>query len=287
MYNLIFNISEIRSKVAEIRNRLKRIGKILYIEDEMLENFGTINGTKDEIFVIDISNVSFSYGGEQGDVLKNISLRASYGEVIGLVGASGSAKSTIIKLISRQLQPSSGKITLNGVDIQDYSEEGYTDLISVASQQPFVFSCSIRENLNMVKKDATEAEMKRALEKAQILGVVESLKNGLDTRLSEVTELSGGEVQRLALARLFLKNTPIIILDEATSAIDNRSQAEITKIIMEEAKNHIFIIIAHRIEAVRDADRILFVKEGTIADEGKHQDLLERNEEYRNLVSTD
>lgn len=137
----------------------------------------------------------------------------------------------------------------------------------------------------MVKPNATEAEMWHALEKTKIIGYVKSLKDGLDTVINESLNLSGGQLQRIALARLFLKNTPIIVLDEATAALDNQTQAEITNMIHAESANHIFVIIAHRIEAIKSADRIIFMKNGKIADEGTHQELLAKNSDYVALTS--
>lgn len=283
MYRLIFDLAEIRSEFGEVKILMERISKILFIDEYKLEKFGNINGTNADKHWILFSNVTFSYG--NGDLLKNITFEIQQGEVIGLVGGSGSAKTTLIKLLSRYLEPNSGLIEVDGIDINKYSTKGYTDIISVASQQPFVFSCSIRENLLMVKPNATEAEMYKALEKVSMLGFVNSLKDGLDTIITETLNLSGGQLQRIALARLFLKNTPIIVLDEATSAVDNRTQSEITNLIKAEAKHHIFIIIAHRIEAVKDADRILFLNNGIVEDEGKHYELVERNSNYSNIVS--
>ena len=137
----------------------------------------------------------------------------------------------------------------------------------------------------MVKPNATEAEMWHALEKTRIIGYVKSLKDGLDTVINESLNLSGGQLQRIALARLFLKNTPIIVLDEATAALDNKTQAEITKMIHAESYNHIFVIIAHRIEAIKSANKIIFMKNGKIAGEGNHQELLAKNSDYVALTS--
>ncbi len=282
MYSLLFDVAEMRSNIVDIKTLAGRINKILSIDENKVESFGNISGTSEKNS-IEFSNVTFSY--DSGELLKNISLKIHQGEIIGLVGASGSAKTTLIKLLSRQLDPCSGEIYVNGHNINNYSYKGYTDIVSVASQQPFVFSCSIRENLLMVKPNATEAEMWHALEKTRIIGYVKSLKDGLDTVINESLNLSGGQLQRIALARLFLKNTPIIVLDEATAALDNKTQAEITKMIHAESSNHIFVIIAHRIEAIKSANKIIFMKNGKIADEGTHQELLAKNSDYVALTS--
>ena len=284
MYSLMFNVAEIRSEWQDVKVLTERINRVLAIDETKIEKFGNINGTQADEHSINFSNVSFSYG--EGELLQNISLNMEQGEVIGLVGASGSAKTTLIKLLSRQLEPNSGEIKVDGQNINDYSEKGYTDIVSVASQQPFVFACSIRENMLMVKPHATESEMWKALEKAKIYGFVKSLDNGIDTIITESLNLSGGQLQRIALARLFLKNTPIIILDEATSALDNQTQKQIINVISEESNEHIFIIIAHRIEAVKNADRIIFMKNGKIADEGRHEEMLEKNPDYAKLTAT-
>lgn len=283
MYRLVFELSDIRSEWEEVKSLMERISKVLFIDESKLEKFGTINGSKADNHYIKFSEVSFSYG--DGDLLKKVTAEIRQGEVVGLVGGSGSAKTTLIRLLSRYLEPNSGVIEVDGININKYSAKGYTDIISVASQQPFVFACSIRENLLMVKSNATEAEMYKSLEKVKMLGFVESLKDGLDTIITESLNLSGGQIQRIALARLFLKNTPIIILDEATSAVDNMTQNYITNLIKAESKNHIFIIIAHRMEAVKYTDRILFLNNGIIEDQGRHEELIERNKNYAKIVA--
>lgn len=285
LYSLIFDISEIRSEISEMKVLSERMDKIFNMDSSKIENFGSLTGSTASEHSVNVENLSFAY--EDGNkILNDVSFEIKQGSFIGLVGESGSAKSTLIKLISRQLEPCLGTIEVDGIDIQKYSAKGYSDLVSLASQEPFVFSFSIRENLAMVKPDASLSQIWKALEDAQILDFVRSLPNGLDTILKETSNISGGQKQRLALARLFLKDTPIILLDEATSALDNRTQAEITDLIQKKAKqdNKIIICIAHRIEAVESADRILFMEDGQIALEGTHEELLE-NEKYLNLLN--
>lgn len=284
MYSLVFAVAEIRSKIVEVRSLTDRMNKVLSIEDNKIEQFGEVDTPQSETHTIEFTNVSFAYG--ENYVLKSISLTVKQGEIIGIVGESGSAKTTVIKLASRLLEPIEGTIEVDGRNIYEYSQKGYTELVSLASQQPFVFAFTIRENLLMVKPNASETEMWKALEKAQIIGFVKSLEKGLDTIITESMNLSGGQLQRIALARLFLKNTPIIILDEATSALDNKTQDQITQVIKSESSNHIFIIIAHRIEAVKDAHRIVFMDKGSIADEGTHEELCQRNPDYLKLTTT-
>lgn len=283
LYSLLFDIMEMRSNCKEMSVLAERMNKLLLIEDYKLENFGNINGSSLDSHKIEVADLTFSYGNNE-NVLENVSFKVGEGEVIGVAGASGSAKTTLIKLISRQLEPNSGIIKIDGIDISEFSEEGFTNMVSLVSQDPYIFSLSIRENLLLVKPNATEAEMLKALEEANILYFVKSLPNGLDTVLTENLEVSGGQKQRLAIARVFLKNTPIVLLDEATSAVDNETQADITDLIKSKAKKDgkIFICIAHRIEAIREADRILFLEDGRIANAGTHKQLLQ-DSRYVNL----
>lgn len=285
LYNLIFDVLELRSDLTEMRVLASRMNKLLKIEDYKLEKYGQTNGNFDEKHEIQLKNISFSYDNDK-NVLSEINLTISEGQFVGIVGESGSAKTTLIKLLSRQLEPTSGIFRLDGIDFFNYSEQSFTSLVSLASQEPFVFSFSIRENLLMVKPKATESQLWKALEDAQIAEFVKTLPNGIDTVLKETLNISGGQKQRLSLARLFLKDTPIILMDEATSALDNRTQAKITELIRQKAiqDNKIFICIAHRIEAVQDADTIYFLENGIIANCGTHEELL-RDERYLKLLN--
>lgn len=285
LYNLIFDVSELRSDLSEMRVLASRMNKLLKIEDFKLENFGQTNSFWVEKHKIELEHLSFSYDNNT-NVLNDISFKISEGQFVGIVGESGSAKTTLIKLLSRQLEPTNGSFKLDGVDFSQYSEQSFTSLVSLASQEPFVFSFSIRENLLMVKPNATESQLWKSLEDAQILEFVKNLPNGIDTVLKETLNISGGQKQRLSLARLFLKDTPIILMDEATSALDNRTQAKITELIRQKAiqDNKIFICIAHRIEAVQDADIIYFLENGSIANSGTHGELL-NDEKYLKLLN--
>ena len=171
-----------------------RMNKLLLIEDFKLENFGQANGNFNEEHKIELEHLSFSYGNDK-NVLKDITLTISEGQFIGIVGESGAAKTTLIKLISRQLEPTSGIFKLDSIDSSKYSEESFTSLVSLASPEPFVFSFSIRENLLMVKPNSTESELWKSLEDAQILEFVKSLPNGIDTILRETLNVSGGQKQ--------------------------------------------------------------------------------------------
>lgn len=285
LYDLIFQVAEVRSGISEMKVLATRMNKLLKIDDFKLESFGQTDGYFSEKHEITLEHLSFSYDNNKS-VLKDISLSISEGQFIGIVGESGSAKTTLIKLLSRQLEPTTGTFALDGIDFSKYSEQSFTSLVSLASQEPFVFSFSIRENLLMVKPNATESQLWKALEEAQILKFVRTLPNGIDTILKETLNISGGQKQRLSLARLFLKDTPIILMDEATSALDNRTQAKITELIQQKAirDKKIFICIAHRIEAVQNADKIFFLENGVIENSGTHDELL-KDPKYLKLLN--
>ena len=284
MYSLMYDVAEVRSKWVEMKTLIERIDRILSIDSKKMEQFGDcINEDDSNKEAISFSDVSFSYG--KADELKNISFEIKTGEMIGIVGESGSFKTTLIKLLTRQLESKAGEIKINGININEYSEDAYSKMVSLASQQPVAFATSIRENLLMAKPEASEKEIWQALQKARIMDWVKSLPDKLDTIINESLNLSGGQLQRVALARVFLKDTPIVIFDEATSAIDNQNQAQITKLIKEQAKNKIIIVIAHRVDAIRCSDRIIFMEHGRIAGIGSHKELLEKNSRYKKIIA--
>ncbi len=208
-------------------------------------------------------------------VLKDINLHLKKGQTIAFVGNSGGGKTTLVNLIPRFYDVTSGSIEIDGEDIRHFSLESLRDKIAVVFQDNFLFSGTILDNILLGKADATPQEIELALKCACLDEFVHDLKDGLNTNIGERgTLLSGGQKQRVAIARAFLKNAPIVILDEATSALDNKSEAIVQKAIDNLMEDRTVFVIAHRLSTVQNADKIVVVNEGEIVEEGTHEELL-------------
>ncbi|WP_314050070.1 ABC transporter ATP-binding protein [Peptostreptococcus stomatis] len=231
---------------------------------------------------IEFKDVSFSYGDE--NVLDNISFKVNKGERVALVGMSGSGKTTIARLAARFYDIKSGEILIGGINIKDYEKESLMKKIAFVFQNSKLFKMSIRDNLLIGKNDATDAEIDDALINSGCEEIIKRLKNGLDTIYgTKGTYFSGGEGQRLSIARAFLKDADIIILDEATAFADPENEHLIQESFKKLSKNKTTLMIAHRLSTVVDADKILVIDKGRIVEEGKHHDLIEMNGIYKKL----
>lgn len=229
---------------------------------------------------IDLNNVYFSYDGKN-DVLKNVNIHIKNGERIAIVGKSGNGKSTIVQLISRFYDVKSGEILIGGRNIKDIDYETLLENISIVFQKTFLTKGTVFENIAMGKK-ASLQEVREAAKKAQIDDFIMNLPDKYDTLVGSYgSRFSGGQKQRIAIARAILKNSPILILDEATSAADPENQVEIDKAINNLCLNKTVIIVAHRLGIVNSCDRVAVVENNTIQSIGKHEDVLRENEYYR------
>lgn len=233
---------------------------------------------------IDFNNVSFSY--EKEKVLDDVTLHIDGGTRVALVGESGAGKTTAVSLIARFYEKDSGSILIDGTSISDVTQKSLRSNIGFVQQNIFLFDASIRDNLRYGKIDASEEEMWKALEEANLKDFVLSLPDGLDTEVGERgTRLSGGQKQRLSIARAFLKNPPILVFDEATSSLDNESEALIQSSFNKLAKGRTSIIIAHRLSTVIDCDTIFVLDKGRVVEKGKHEELLAKKGIYYKLYS--
>jgi ABC-type multidrug transport system fused ATPase/permease subunit len=234
---------------------------------------------------LEFNEVSFAYG-EGSDVLHNISFKAPAGSVIALVGSSGSGKSTIAGLSATFLNPKSGKITIDGVDLSKVKLTSYRQYLGVVLQDEFLFEGTIRENILFPRPEATEAELQNAVKAAYVNEFTDRFEKGLDTLIGERgVKLSGGQRQRLAIARAILADPKIIILDEATSNLDTESEGLIQKSLSELTKNRTTIVIAHRLSTIRRADQILVIEAGRIAERGTHDELIAAHGRYYDLYT--
>lgn len=221
---------------------------------------------------------------EVKEVLHDINLTIRAGETIGIMGPSGGGKSTLLDLMSRFIDPTGGQVLMNNVDLRDMDLYDLRSRISMVSQETMLFEGSIRENILLGRLDATEEELQESLRVAHLEGWVSSLPEGLNTPVGDRGSfLSGGQKQRIAIARAYLKRTPILILDEATSALDNESEAIVQNALMNLMKDRTVIIVAHRLSTIRHADRILVIEDGQLAETGTHDELMTLQGIYYNL----
>lgn len=233
---------------------------------------------------MELHDVHFGYGGSE--VLHGISLSFREGTVNALVGPSGSGKSTIAKLIASFWDAGSGSITVGGADIRNISAENYNRLVAYVSQDNFLFDGTVRENIRMGRPDASDAEVEQAAKDCGCYDFIMGLENGFDTQVgSGGGHLSGGEKQRVSIARAMLKNAPIVILDEATAYTDPESEAVIQESVAKLVKGKTLIVIAHRLSTVVDADQIAVVNNGYIEAAGTHAELLQSCPLYQSLWS--
>ena len=226
-------------------------------------------------------NVSFSYGDEE--VLKNISFCAKQGEVTALVGYSGAGKSTIGTLIPRFYDPSEGSIKIGGVNIKNIPMNALMDKIAFVFQDSDLITDTVFNNVAMAKPGSTKEDVIKACKKARCHDFIEKLPDGYDTVLGKGTYLSGGEKQRIAVARAILKNAPILVLDEATSFADSENEYLMQEALSELVKDKTVIMIAHRLNTIEHANQILVISDGKIAERGKHEDLIVADGIYKRL----
>ena len=242
------------------------------------------NGYKDVITGhIAFSNVTFGYNPDT-PVLKNINFKVEPGQTVALVGMTGSGKTTITKLLSRLYDPQTGSITIDGIDLRDWSLESLRSQMAVVEQDVFLFSKTIKENILVGNPSATMDQIKEAAKLAQAHSFIEALPSGYNTIIGErgIT-LSGGQRQRIAIARALLKNPAILILDDASSAIDSKTEDEIQIAIRNVLKGRVSFLITHRLAQIRHADIIILVDKGEIIASGTHEQLLETSAKYRSI----
>ena len=262
---------------------VERFCEIMDIKPEIEDkpNAAELDGVRGEV---EFCDVSFAYESGERRVLSHLDLKVKAGESIALVGPSGGGKSTLCSLIPRFYDVSSGRITVDGVDVKDVKTASLRSHIGVVAQDVYLFSGSIRENIAYGKENATDEEIIEAARLAGAHDFIVSLPDGYDTYVGERgVKLSGGQKQRISIARVFLKNPPILILDEATSALDNESERLVQSSLETLAKGRTTFTIAHRLTTIRGADRILVLTEEGIVESGTHAELLARGGVYSEL----
>ena len=237
--------------------------------------------------------MTYRYSEDANPAVQNLSLSADKDQIVALVGPSGSGKTTAAGLISRFFDPQEGSVAIGGVDVRDIGKDELMNTVSYVFQDSRLLKRSIADNLRIAKPDATDAELKAALKAAQCGDIIERLPQGIHTVLgSEGTYLSGGEQQRIAIARAILKKAPVVILDEATAFADPENEVLVQKAFTELTKHSTVIMIAHRLSTIRNADKIYVLDHGEVVETGRHEELLEKNglysamwKEYQSAIS--
>ena len=233
---------------------------------------------------VEFRNVSFAY--DEKEVLHDISFSMEQGTMTALVGPSGGGKSTVANLLSRFWDVKSGSITIDGVDIRDLPLSVLMDQISVVFQRVYLFKDTVYNNISMGRDTATREEVMEAARRARCYDFIMALPQGFDTVIGEGgASLSGGEMQRISIARCILKDAPIVILDEATASVDADNESFIQQAITELCRGKTLLVIAHRLNTIREADQILVIRDGSICQRGKHQELMAQEGLYRNFVN--
>lgn len=274
LYKPVKTLGSTLTNMQNIFVSMNRVFELFDLQPEIKdkENAKELKGIENNLT---FENVFFEYK-ENKPVLKDVSFEVKKGEMLALVGNSGGGKSTIVNLIPRFYDIKAGSIKIDGQDIRDFSLKSLRGQVSEVFQDNFLFSGTIRDNIIMGKKDATEEEIMEVVRAAHLDDFIGTLKDGIDTVIGERgTTLSGGQRQRVAIARAMIKNAPILILDEATSALDNKSEAIVQKALENLIKGRTVFVIAHRLSTIKNADKIAVINDGQLVELGTHNELMQ------------
>ena len=265
---------------------LSRFVDLMRIEPELTDRPDAVD-LQDVKGSIDVENVSFAYERDDTEVLHQVNLHVRPGETIAIVGPSGGGKTTLCSLIPRFYDVLEGSVKIDGLDVRDVRQQSLHRNVGIVQQDVFLFAASIMENIRYGRPDATADEVLDAARRAEIYDDIMSMPDGFDTYVGERgVLLSGGQKQRISIARIFLKDPPVLILDEATSALDSVTEAKIQRAFDELARGRTTLIIAHRLSTVRNASRILVIRDGLITEQGTHEELMRENGDYAQLYNT-
>lgn len=282
---LTWPVRRLGRMISEMSKASIALGRLGYIIDSEPEKDKANAVSADLTGDIEFKNVTFSYDGKK-KVLDDVSFTVKSGTTLGILGGTGSGKSTLVQLLCRlyELGADGGSITVSGIDVKDLTSKSIRDSIGIVLQEPFLFSRTISENIAISTENATEDDIKRAVEIACLDKAISEFKNGYDTIVGErgVT-LSGGQKQRVAIARILLRGTPVIIFDDSLSAVDAETDSLIRHAIKRELANSTVIIISHRISSIMHADNIIVLDHGKIAESGTHSELLETDGIYKRV----
>lgn len=279
--NLINYISEIREKLSDGKVAASRVFDIITYNSFSKEKYGKKDISNLDGY-IEFKDVNFKYNSK--NLFYNLNFKIEPNKMTAIVGKSGEGKSTILKLINKSYEINNGTILIDDLNINDLSEDTIKNSISIVSQSPYIFNLSIKDNIKLANHEATDEEITNVCKKAQIHDLIMEMPEGYDTIVGENgVILSGGQKQRIAIARALIKESKIILFDEATSSLDNNNQEKIKNIIKDLAKTHTVIIVAHRLSTIVDADNILVLSNHQIINNGTHNELMNKCIEYKEL----
>ena len=313
LISFVWSIGKIRDIFLEVNVASSRMFSLFDNNEYICEKFGNVH-LENVKGSIEFRNVAYSFVEyEQADddrfltekelkaqknkkrkvesvnkIFDKLSFKIEPNTTVAFVGKSGSGKSTILNLMSKMFEVDSGEVLIDGVNINELDKETLRSSISLVNQFPYIFDMTIKDNLLLAKKDATDKEIADAIEKASLTDFISSLKKGIDTKVGESgIKLSGGQKQRLAIARALLRNSPIIIFDESTSSLDNFAQENIKQTIDSLKGKSTIVIVAHRLSTIRNVDKIYFLDNGKIEDVGTFDELFENNVKFKNMFYAD
>lgn len=280
-YISIWSFSLFQMGLSSAARVLETINATSELDENPAGYRGRIEGS------VEFRGVSFSFdGSKEHPILRNLTFSVEPGQTVAIVGRTGSGKSSLVRLVGRIFDATSGSILVDGIDVRDWNLESLRSQIAAVEQDVFLYSRSIRENISFGREDASPKEIATAAREAMAHDFIESFEKGYDTEVGErgVT-MSGGQKQRIAIARAFLANPRILVLDDSTSAVDSRTEDEIQRAMARASEGRTTFLITHRLSQIRWADRILLLEGGRLVAEGRHEELLERSEDYRRLFA--
>ena len=280
-------ISHAIERIPTYQESLKRLDHIEQYVPQATSNKSEITAPVEATANLDIKNVYYRYENEEMDALQQISLSIPQGKKIAVLGKSGAGKSTLLQLLLGAISPSAGSIELNGHPPESYGENIY-EMIGVLNQKPYLFATSVKNNIRLGRQSASDEDIDQVVKQVKLEEYIHSLPNGLNTGMEETGQrFSGGERQRIALARILLKNTPIVILDEPTVGLDPQTELSLLETIFTTLKDKTVIWVTHHLIGIEQMDQVLFIDKGKIIMNGPHSELIKTNDRYKQLFLLD